>query len=126
MTRLPSILVALVLTLATGLTLPGTASAQAEDPRADPKLRVFAAATLDVASLHEEMDVLLARPDNKTVERQAEIRAEVGARIAQAIEARGLTRAEYDRLESLVTTDPRWRAAFERWVEQARGARSGR
>lgn len=120
--RHPIVLFALAL-LGVGLAGPMPASAQAQGPSSDPKLRVFAAATLDVAAIHDEIDVLLALPENKTVERQAEIRAEAGARIARAIEARGLTRAEYERLEYLVTTDPEWRSAFGRRLEQARAAR---
>ena len=122
MTRFRAPLLAVVLTLGIALLRPGLASAQADGPRADPKLRLFAAATLDVAAIHEELDALLALPENKKVERQAQIRADAGERIAHAIEARGLTRAEYDRYAFLVASDRQWKAVFQRWVEQLRGA----
>ena len=92
-----------------------------ETPRAaDVQLRAFASTVVAIERIRDEVAAELARPESKTVERQAELRAGMKGRIARAIESHGLTPTTFARFEYLVTTDDAWRAVFERRLATAR------
>jgi hypothetical protein len=115
-----SLLAALLLFASVALATP--ASAQ-DDPRAaDAELRSYAAAVIQIEAIRDEIGTRMARPENKTVERQAELRKELNDKVAAAIKSHGLTQQLYDRLEYLVTTNQEWRSAFERRLSTARGS----
>ena len=113
--------------LACGALAPRTLSAQETPRSADLELRAFAATVLEIGTIRDEMAVRMAKPDNKTVERQAGLRRELQELTAQAITSHGLTQERYDHQQVLVTTDEEWRAEFERRLAAAKAApRPGR
>ena len=104
------------------LALPAASAAQGSPRAADVQLRAFAATVIEMGRIHDEVDAQLARPENKTVERQADLKVGMKQRIARAIKAHGLTQELFDQFQYLVTTDEEWRAFFERRLASARGS----
>ena len=103
--------------------VPTVPLAAQETPRsADADLRAFAATVVEIGRIRDEIAVQMARPENKTVERQSALQAEFQARTAAAIKGHGLTQERYDHLQVLVTTDEDWRVVFERRLTAAKAA----
>lgn len=73
----------------------------------------YARAYLAITTARDQAQAAFAAPKNKKPEAQAELRDTLDVRIAAALAAQGLTRAQFDSITRVISTDAVQRKAFD-------------
>jgi hypothetical protein len=130
--RLLSAAPLLALLLATPLTAqPPATSAPASTAAKQPPgpagpltaadIKTLAEAHVAVGVVNDSASVQMAKVKNKTVQAQQELAQRKRTLVAEALQKKGLTEAEYDRQRYLVSANPAMRAQFDSLVAKLTG-----
>jgi hypothetical protein len=119
---------ALTLALVGSAARPTRVRAQGADTAATGQEQIiaYARAHVAIARLRDAVNAELADPKNKKDEEQARVREKLRAGIARILEDHGFTRARFEQVTRLVSSDPARRREFDAAVARLAPAKDAR